>query len=204
MGNATSETTVRSIAIPSAPLAEAQPEGTLLPLTSWEHKQYNQLAIKMDYFYNIFRDSWRTMNTACQNRAPFPPRTSLSSFLDVALHFCTHLKGHHDLEETYYFPILARKMPCFTKEMEMPSQHKQIHGGLLELKRFLERKQRDLEKGQKMESSNGQEFEWERMKGIMDTFGDALWRHLDEEVEMLGAENMRRYWTLDEMRCMPF
>lgn len=86
----------------------------------------------------------------------------------------------------------------------MPSQHKQIHGGLLELKRFLERKQRDLEKGQKMESSNGQEFEWERMKGIMDTFGDALWRHLDEEVETLGAENMRRYWTLDEMRCMPF
>jgi hypothetical protein len=50
MGNATSETTVPSIAVPSAPLAEAQPEGTLLPLTSWEYKQYNQLAIKMDYY----------------------------------------------------------------------------------------------------------------------------------------------------------
>jgi hypothetical protein len=144
------------------------------------------------------------MSTAYQNRAPFPSRTSLSSFLDAALHFCTHLKGHHDLEETYYFPILARKMPCFAKEMEMPSQHKQIHGGLLELKRFLEGKQRDVEKGQMMESSNGQGFKWERMKGIMDMFGDALWRHLDEEVQMLGAENMRRYWTLDEMRYMPF
>lgn len=85
----------------------------------------------------------------------------------------------------------------------MPSQHKQIHGGLLELKRFLEGKQRDLEKGQ-MEESNGQGFEWERMKEIMDMFGDALWRHLDEEVEMLGAENMRWYWTLDEIRYMPF
>jgi hypothetical protein len=50
MGNATSETTVPSIAVPSAPLAEAQPEGTLLPLTSWEYKQYNQLAVEMDYF----------------------------------------------------------------------------------------------------------------------------------------------------------
>jgi hypothetical protein len=50
MGNATSETTVPSIAIPLVPLAEAQPEGTLLPLTSWEYKQYDQLAIKIDYF----------------------------------------------------------------------------------------------------------------------------------------------------------
>jgi hypothetical protein len=37
------------------------------------------------------------------------------------------------------------------------------------------------------------------LKNIMDSFGETLWTHLAEEVEQLGAENMRRYWTLAEM-----
>jgi len=41
------------------------------------------------------------------------------------------------------------------------------------------------------------------LKEKMDTWGDVLWKHLDQEVVTLGAENMRKYWTLDEMRRMP-
>ncbi|CAG9941990.1 unnamed protein product [Clonostachys rosea f. rosea IK726] len=37
----------------------------------------------------------------------------------------------------------------------------------------------------------------------METWGDVLWAHLDDEVKTLGAENMRKYWTLEEMRRMP-
>jgi len=37
----------------------------------------------------------------------------------------------------------------------------------------------------------------------MDSWGEVLWKHLDQEVETLGAENMRKYWTLEEMRKMP-
>jgi hypothetical protein len=29
-----------------------------------------------------------------------------------------------------------------------------------------------------------------------------LWEHLDLEVKMLGAENMRRYWSKDEIMSM--
>ena len=112
----------------------------------------------------MFRDAWRKMSTACQNRV-LPSRTPLSFFLDMALHFCNHLKDHHGFEETYYFPILARKIPCFAKEIEMPSQHQQIHGGLLKLKGFLEEKQRELEKGERDKKGKG--FEWDRMRGIM-------------------------------------
>ena len=43
----------------------------------------------------------------------------------------------------------------------------------------------------------------EEMKEIMDSFGEVLWQHLDDEVEQLGAENMRKYWTINEMRRMP-
>lgn len=145
----------------------------------------------------MFRDAWRKMSTACQKRT-LPSRTSLSSFLDMALHFCDHLKDHDDLEESYCFPIFARKMPFFAKEMEMPSQHKQIHSGLLELKSFLEDKRRASRAGELKDSGKG--FEWDKMKEIMDKFGNTLWQHLDEEVETLGAENMRKYWTLQEMR----
>lgn len=41
------------------------------------------------------------------------------------------------------------------------------------------------------------------MKFLMDTFGGVLWAHLEDEVRALGAENMRKYWTLEEMRRMP-
>lgn len=41
------------------------------------------------------------------------------------------------------------------------------------------------------------------LKLKMDSWGAVLWKHLDQEVKTLGAENMRKYWTIDEMRRMP-
>jgi hypothetical protein len=75
---------------------------------------------------------------------------------------------------------------------ELLRQHREIHKGMDEFERYL--------KGCK-------EGEWELnlgvMRGKMDSWGEVLWKHLDQEVETLGAENMRRYWTLEEMRRMP-
>jgi hypothetical protein len=42
------------------------------------------------------------------------------------------------------------------------------------------------------------------VRSIMETFRVVLWQHLDDEVAELGAENMRKYWTLSEMQRMPF
>ena len=47
------------------------------------------------------------------------------------------------------------------------------------------------------------ELELSVLKGKMDSWGGVLWTHLDQEVKTLGAENMRKYWTLEEMRRMP-
>lgn len=47
------------------------------------------------------------------------------------------------------------------------------------------------------------ELDRAEVKRLMDGFGDVLWRHLDEEVQTLGAQNMRRYWTLREMPGLP-
>lgn len=56
--------------------------------------------------------------------------------------------------------------------------------------------------GEKKEKEE-EEFRLEEVKRLMDGFGEVLWRHLDEEVRTLRAENMRRYWTMEEMRRLP-
>ena len=40
------------------------------------------------------------------------------------------------------------------------------------------------------------------MKEIMYEFKEVLWKHMDEEVKILGAENMRNYWTVEDIRRM--
>ena len=117
---------------------------------------------------------------------------SISQFLYTGLQFCHQLDMHHKIEEAHIFPVLAEKMPAFRKELELLTQHKLIHAGMDNLQAYLEscsKGERDLRLGE--------------LKGIMDTFGEVLWAHLAEEVEQLGAENMREFWTLDEMKSMP-
>ena len=99
---------------------------------------------------------------------------------------------HHGIEEAHVFPILAKKMPAFRKELELLTQHKQIHKGLDKFEAYLE----ECKSGER-------ELRLEEMKALMDTFGDVLWAHLDDEVKELGAENMRKYWTTQEIRSMP-
>lgn len=92
----------------------------------------------------------------------------------------------------HIFPVLAKKMPAFKKELELLTQHKQIHSGLDKLTKYLD------------ECSSGErELRLPELKGILDGFGKVLWQHLDDEVKELGAENMRKYWSKEEMVRMP-
>jgi hypothetical protein len=117
---------------------------------------------------------------------------SIRQFLNRGLEFCSHITMHHNIEEQHIFPVLGRKMPLFQKQDLLRAQHKKIHTGLEIMEAYL---------GGCM--SGEKELRLEELKGIMDGFGKVLWQHLDEEVEQLGAENMRKFWTLDEMRRMP-
>lgn len=83
-------------------------------------------------------------------------------------------------------------MPEFRDKFSLIQQHKQIHEGLAKLEAYLE----DCRAGEV-------DFERVEMKQLMDAFGDMLWKHLDEEVLTLGAENMRKFWSLKEMPGLP-
>lgn len=83
-------------------------------------------------------------------------------------------------------------MPLFQKQDLLVTQHKEIHAGLEKLEKYLA----DCRTGER-------ELRLDELKVVMDGFGKVLWQHLDEEVEQLGAENMRKFWSLEEMRRMP-
>lgn len=132
------------------------------------------------------------MSDAC--RANKRPRNmTMRQFIRLGQDFCRHLSMHHGIEETYVFPRLAVRMPKFRKELELLTQHKQIHAGVDRLEAYLDGC-----------LDGTRELRLDELGEILDSFGDVLWEHLDEEVKELGAENMRKYWSLKEIREFQF
>lgn len=110
----------------------------------------------------------------------------------AGLDFGEHLTAHHGIEERHVFPVLARRMPEFdARRGELVQQHKTIHAGLDGLQAYLEGVRRGDEA-----------LEAGALRARMESWGAALWEHLDNEVETLGAANMARYWTKEEVMRM--
>lgn len=172
---------------PQAP--QSKPEDSAVPkLSAEDFHTYNQMAEHMDLFHNHFRQSWKTLYEACTANQR-PSDLSLRQFLRTGVDFCHHLEMHHSIEERYVFPQLGERMPAFRNELELLGQHRQIHRGLEEFQAYL------------VACQDGQrELRLNEMKTIMDGFGEVLWQHLDDEVRQLGAENMCKYWSLEDMR----
>ncbi|KAK4146894.1 uncharacterized protein C8A04DRAFT_9426 [Dichotomopilus funicola] len=197
---------------------EPEPEPALPPLTPQEFRVYNRLAEQMEYFHDHFRQMYTTLQTACTNRRR-PAGMSLRQFLDEGLRLARYLEMHHSIEETHLYPLLGRKMPAFRssaspfssssrgggkkgkgkgkggkdkESCELLRQHQVIHDGMDEVAAYLRR------------CKDGEcEFELGVLKEKLDVCGDVLLAHLDQEVADLGAERMRRYFTLQEMKAIP-
>ncbi|PNS18322.1 hypothetical protein CAC42_6139 [Sphaceloma murrayae] len=183
-GEATSAAGARAESTPTP----ATPEATLPPLSDRDFKTYNRLADHMDLFHNHFRMEWNHLYQSCE-AGKRSKGQSIRSFIGSGLQFCEHLTMHHGIEEHRVFPMLARKMPAFRKQDELIGQHKQIHKGLEKMEAYLVA----CETGER-------ELRLVELKEIMDSFGKVLWEHLDDEVRTLGAENMRKYWSKEEMQ----
>lgn len=145
---------------------------------------------------------WNHIYKACEE-ASSPdeqePKVSTSVLARMILQFISHLTAHHNIEEQHIFPLLGERMPEFNNSDPsnlLPggpvAQHRDIHAGLDKLDDYLSA----CRAGEK-------NFQRRDIKAILDSFGEVLWKHLDDEVALLGAENMRKYWTLDEMKMMP-
>ena len=144
--------------------------------------------------HNHFRQSWTILHTACANNKR-PPNLTLKQFINTGLQFVSHLSTHHAIEEQHIFPLLATRMPEFKagrNAAELLRQHKEIHAGMEGFEKYLE----GCRRGET-------ELQLRVLGELMEGWAEVLWKHLDQEVKTLGAENMRRYWSVEEMRRMP-
>ncbi|OTB11867.1 hypothetical protein K445DRAFT_321578 [Daldinia sp. EC12] len=177
-------------------------EKKLPPLKGAEFRAYNRLAERMDVFHAHFRTAWNALwAAACAGNGSKSKSSSRGgrSIINDGLAFVAQLEVHHNIEETYIFPILARRMPEFQndgkggkKAAELLRQHREIHEGMEGMRKYL-RSCRDGE----------QDLDMATLKSQMENWGTVLWTHLDQEVATLGAENMRKYWTVEEVRRIP-
>lgn len=183
-----SSTETTAIPRPAPPV-----DSTPLPkLSASEFRQYNRLADGMQQYHNHFRSSWTTLYKACEANKR-PSGISIRQFLALGEEFCSSLTMHHGIEERYIFPVLAESMPNFKDQEHLKKQHEGIHAGLDVFEQYL----KDCRSGQT-------ELRLGEMKRIMDTFGEVLWKHLDDEVDELRADNMRKFWTAKEVAGIPF
>ncbi|KAG8827441.1 hypothetical protein FRC19_003239 [Serendipita sp. 401] len=118
---------------------------------------------------------------------------SLRQYLRFVDEFREHLTLHHDIEEMHVFPKLAKKMPEFRANERHKKSHKLIHDGLDRVEAVV--------KGFREDNSSYNPVE---MRAALDSFREPLYTHLAEEVRDLGAENMRKYWTLSEIAAFRF
>ncbi|EWC48470.1 hypothetical protein DRE_02239 [Drechslerella stenobrocha 248] len=174
--------------------AVKEEEKPLPKLSAAEFQQYNRLATTMNQYHDHFRSVWNELSNGCKTSRP--KNQSLRQFLGIAEGFCRMLETHHNIEETYVFPVLAKRMPAFQKHNkqhgEMIAQHRLIHKGLDRFSDHIGA----VRSGEK-------DFVASEMLEVMESFEKVLWQHLDEEVVQLGAENMRKYWALDELHLLP-
>ncbi|KAJ5981861.1 hypothetical protein N7522_013489 [Penicillium canescens] len=161
-------------------------------LSPSDFRTYNRMSEQMEAFHSHFRLTWNQLWEACNSTGKRPGGLSARQMIMMGLQFCSQLDFHHSIEEQHIFPVLAKKMPEFRKELELLSQHRQIHAGLEKLEKYLG----DCRSGE-------EDMRREEVKRLMEGFGEVLWTHLDQEVQTLRAENMRKFWSLEEMRRLP-
>ncbi|KAL1748767.1 hypothetical protein HDZ31DRAFT_79383 [Schizophyllum fasciatum] len=116
---------------------------------------------------------------------------NLNLYLRSAGSFIEHLNMHHTIEERFWFPYLAKRMPQFShKERgEHVVSHEGIHKGLDDLSALVRKYRAD-----------NTLYSPEDMRACLDSFKEVLFRHLDQEVEDLKGSNLKKYWKYEELR----
>ncbi|TFK75388.1 hypothetical protein BDN72DRAFT_811004 [Pluteus cervinus] len=154
-----------------------------------EERRWNRLQNLMMNFHGHFKSEFNTLHELADGS--YTRRgLSLSNYLRTASRFVHELTMHHTIEEQYFFPMLAKKMPEFSVNSDAAHMisHAGIHRGLDDLTALVRSCQADRTT-----------YSPEKMRECLDSFRDVLFNHLDEEVADLAGENLRKHFTLEEL-----
>ncbi|KAF9062112.1 hypothetical protein BDP27DRAFT_1337037 [Rhodocollybia butyracea] len=178
----------RCRAMSSNPFSKVQDEAA-----SRDERKWNKLSRMMSSFHEGFKEQFNTLYELSDGS--FNKRGwSLGLYLESAKRFNDHLTMHHTIEEAYIFPILGRRMKQFSTESdgEHLASHKGIHDGLQSLKSLIHKCKADPTSYSPTE-----------MRACLDNFREVLFSHLDQEVQDLQGENLKKYFTLKEVEEIP-
>lgn len=156
---------------------------------------FGRVAEHMKLFHNGFRRDFSNIYDLADSYKD--NGMSLPRYLQYASSLYEHLEMHHKIEETYIFPILAKKMDVFKANSDHEQEHAQMHKVLQEYDTYI----KDcLGLGASAEKIK---FESSKFRGIMDDLKNILFKHLDHEEHSLSGPEMKKFWTLDELKQIP-
>ncbi|GAA5835608.1 hypothetical protein JCM9279_004593 [Rhodotorula babjevae] len=159
------------------------------PKTNMERREWDRMSSRMEGFHSYFRLAFKQLFELSDGS--FEKRgLSVRDFMGVAEDFHEHLGFHHGIEERHIFPVLAKRMPQFAVEHQ--EEHNAIHEGMDKLQTLIAKYRADPS------SYSPDEF-----RANLASWGPTLFYHLNEEVESLKPDVLRRYWTLEEVRKLP-
>ncbi|KAJ3803010.1 hypothetical protein GGU11DRAFT_389432 [Lentinula aff. detonsa] len=146
----------------------------------------------MKSFHDGFKEEFNTLYELSDGS--FNKRGwSLGIYLESAARFNHHLTMHHTIEETYLFPLLGKRMKQFSESEGLHlKSHKGIHDGLERLEGLIQQYK-----------SEPNTYDPTKMRASLDSFRDVLFSHLDQEVEDLRGDNLKNFFTLQEVESIP-
>ncbi|KAH9858809.1 hypothetical protein C2E23DRAFT_800209 [Lenzites betulinus] len=152
-----------------------------------EEAKWNRLADSMTYFHDHFKHEFAAVYELADGS--FAKRgMSLPMYLRMAAQLAKGLTVHHTIEERFIFPVLGKRMQMFKDDDVHLKSHEAIHHGLDDLTALI-RKYLD----------DPTTYKPEEMRACLDSWREVLFSHLDQEVQDLSGENMKKYWTLEEV-----
>ncbi|KAH9929509.1 uncharacterized protein BXZ73DRAFT_102040 [Epithele typhae] len=159
---------------------------------SYEEHRWNRLSDGMSYFHDHFKHEFNALYEMADGS--FTKRgLSLPMYLRMATSLCKSLTVHHTIEERHIFPFLAKRMTSFQDDEVHLKSHEGIHHGVDALTKLVRRY-----------LDEPSTYKPDEMRECLDSWRKVLFDHLDQEVADLRGENMKKYWTLEEIERIPF
>ena len=149
------------------------PRFPLIPITyspNWDFSDHvTTFSIEMALIHNVFI---RCLNTIYEHAPSIPASSSdVIPFAGYALAWVSNIHDHHHGEEDIVFPFLQTNFPDdMQKNIE---EHKAFREGLDALEGYLKAV---------YEGKKDAEWDGEKVRTLIDAFGDGLVGHLHDEV----------------------
>ncbi|GJJ11175.1 hypothetical protein Clacol_005407 [Clathrus columnatus] len=135
---------------------------------------YQQLAWNMTVAHAIIKAGYESVWQHLEN----PPIHDLDNFISYCICWTEFVQGHHDVEESYLFPHLEKKIDL-SHEKE---QHEAIDKGMDKVAAHLQEAK-----------ANHAKFDAGHIREVMASFKDVLFAHLDEEIVDIRAERLKAF-----------